>query len=391
MDPLTHAASGAVAMLALPKRPLTRWAWPLAALACASPDLDLLFARSPLDFLLLHRGISHAFVAAPFFGFFLALCCWPLWRKSTSGHWRFRAVWLFCSAMILLHIWLDVVTSYGTMVFLPFSHYRVRLNGIYIIDLLVTVPLLWAIWRWQAKRSLILLTLAWTFAYPALCVALNAWHEQTNQERLKAESGQVSQVHILPDAFAPFFWRVLYAEESQAQDNAAQVCAQSLNAIGQARAPKNCLPGAPKELVQQLKAQSTACEVFFDFAMLPVMTPLRPADKPEFSPQMANNLSKDILAQAEGKAAMPRLSLFYDLRFGSGLEWVRRLLAMRPNADIPFQLLSELAPEGAEAPRLNARLVQLRLRFSDSGRDSGWHKPDPPHPPDLAQWLVGLR
>ena len=37
MDPITHAASGAVAMLALPRRPLTRWAVPLAALAASRP------------------------------------------------------------------------------------------------------------------------------------------------------------------------------------------------------------------------------------------------------------------------------------------------------------------------------------------------------------------
>ena len=65
MDPITHAASGAVAMLALPRRPLTRWAVPLAALAAASPDLDLIFASTPLQFLLLHRGITHSLAAMP--------------------------------------------------------------------------------------------------------------------------------------------------------------------------------------------------------------------------------------------------------------------------------------------------------------------------------------
>ena len=35
MDPITHAASGAVAMLAMPNRPASRWAVPLAALAAA--------------------------------------------------------------------------------------------------------------------------------------------------------------------------------------------------------------------------------------------------------------------------------------------------------------------------------------------------------------------
>ena len=57
MDPVSHAASGAIALMALRSRPATAWALPLAALACASPDIDLVFCHSPLDVLLLHRGI----------------------------------------------------------------------------------------------------------------------------------------------------------------------------------------------------------------------------------------------------------------------------------------------------------------------------------------------
>ena len=70
MDPVTHAASGAVAMLALPHRPATRWAVPLAALAAAAPDVDVLLAHTPLQFLLLHRGLTHSLFLRP---------CWA-WR-----------------------------------------------------------------------------------------------------------------------------------------------------------------------------------------------------------------------------------------------------------------------------------------------------------------------
>ena len=73
MDPVTHAASGALAMLAMPQRPATRWALPLAAFAAASPDLDILAASGPLQTLLLHRGITHALAAAPLMGLLLAM------------------------------------------------------------------------------------------------------------------------------------------------------------------------------------------------------------------------------------------------------------------------------------------------------------------------------
>lgn len=263
--------------------------------------------------------------------------------------------------MIWLHDWLDVVTTYGTMIFLPFSHYRVRLNSIYIIDLLVTIPLLLGIFLWHGKRRLVLLVLAWTFFYPAFGMVLNAWHSGQAQARFEAENRKVENISILPDAFAPFFWRLIFEEE---KDGIFTVRAQGLNAFGDPRTPEQSHPAAPHGLVARLKEKSTDCEVFFDFALLPVMTDLRPSFLPE-NPETMD------------------YKLFYDLRFGSDIAFVQKLLAMRPDADLPFLLMTGLLPDVEPA--------LVRLRFSDSGRDSGWHRPDPIHKPDFLRWLVGLR
>lgn len=377
MDPLTHAASGAVAMLACPKRPATAWALPLAALACASPDIDLAFIRTPLDFLLLHRGITHSFAAAPLLGLILALLCLPLWRKSTPGRWPFLLVWLFCTGMVLLHIWLDVVTTYGTMVFLPFSQYRVRLNSIYIIDFLVTIPLLWAIWRWRARPGLAALCLAWIFIYPAIGIGLNAWHTEQRMAALAREERDTGDLYVLPDAFAPFFWRVIFEENGP---DGPGVREQSLDVLGRPRSPENIYAAAPRSLARKLATDSVAADVFFHFSLLPVMSGLRQGDAPP---------------DASGSDV---LLMFHDLRFGSGLEFVRKLLAMRPNADIPFQLLVELRPppSAKDWPPEPDDLAgmdtgRIRLRFSDSGRDSQWHQPLPPGQPTLTRWLLGLR
>lgn len=368
MDPLTHAASGAVAWLAIPGRPQSRWGIWLAAMACASPDIDLAFIHTPLQFLQLHRGITHSFAFTPIFALLLALCCWPLWRKACPGRWAYLKVWLLCCAMVLLHIWFDVVTTYGTMVFLPFSHYRVRLNAIFMIDLLVAVPLYWALIRWRHKRTLILLTLCWIFVYPASSIAINAWHTGQCETRFAEKGRKVTELHVLPDAFAPLFWRVIYAEETP---DGPTVRAQGLNFLGQFRTEAKIHPGAPAELVRHFMDISIDCDSFFHFAMLPVMQSCRQEDFPE-----------DAALEATDK-----LYMFYDLRFGSSLEFVRKLIAMRPNADIPFQLMTELDTREGNLPQLQ----RIRLRFSDSGRDSSWHKPRPPREPDWLEWLVGLR
>lgn len=367
MDPVTHAASGAVALFALKNRPATLWSLPIAAAACASPDIDLCFIHTPLEFLQLHRGITHSFAGAPVLGFFLALLAWPLWRASTPGRWSFGKVWLFCIGMVLLHMWLDVVTTYGTMIFLPFSHYRVRLNAIFIIDLLVTIPLLWAIWRWRARRGLMLLALAWTFFYPGMGIAANIWHTGQWRANIAEIEGANGRMVVFPDAFAPLFWRVLYERET---GSGLVVEEQSVNAFGSPRAQIISKLAARPEITRLISEDSIAGDTYFKFAVLPVVDKLRPEDEP--APVVPGS----------------ELEMYYDLRFGSGLEFVRELLALRPNADMPFQLMAELIPAPEPAPP--EKVGRIRLRFSDSGRDSHWHRPDPPQKPDFWQWLVGI-
>lgn len=367
MDPVTHAASGVVALLALPSRPATLWSIPVAALACASPDIDLAFIHTPLQFLQLHRGITHSFAFSPVLGLALALLAWPLWRSSTPGSWKFPLVWLFCIGMIWLHIWLDIVTTYGTMVFLPFSSYRVRLNSIYIIDLLITIPLLWAIFRWRTRPGLMLAALAWVFIYPAVGIAANIWHTSQWNSLLATKPDASGKMVVLPDAFAPLFWRVLYEEHTP---QGTVVCDQSIDFLGNARATPFKVPAATSKLVEPIARSSIAGQTYFDFALLPVEGPLPEEDKPTAAPESAT------------------YKMFYDLRFGSGLEFIRELLAMRPNAEKPpFQLLAEFLPENGATPAPE----QIRLRFTDSGRDSQWHRPVPPEAQSFWEWLVGIR
>lgn len=369
MDPLTHAASGAAAMLAFSNRPMSRLAAPFAAIACASPDIDLIFIRSPLDFLLLHRGITHSFAFAPLFGLFLALLFWPLWSRKTPGAWRFWEVWLFCCAMLLLHIWLDVVTTYGTMVFLPFSHYRVRLNSLYMIDPAVTLPLLWAICFWRKRPKLQAAVLVWIFLLPGGGIFLNHWHKNQVMERFAAENRRVDDVHILPDAMAPLFWRALYREHTP---DGPVVRDMGLDWLGRVRNAGQELPGIPLPLEKRFKETSLDGEVFFDFVILPVWKPLPEQYKPE------------------AYLAEDSFFLSYDLRFGSNLAWMQKLLEMRPDAELPFLFMAEFGKENQEHTP-PGEIKRLRLRFSDSGRDSLWHGPIRPSEPDFWQWLVGLR
>ena len=412
MDPITHAASGAVAMLAMPSRPASRLAVPLAALAAASPDIDVLMANTPMQFLLLHRGITHSLFVAPLLGLVLALVGCSLWRAQTLGHWRFAKTWMFMTAMVLLHIWLDCITTYGTMIFLPFSHMRVRLNAVFIIDLLVTLPLLWAIWRWRARRGLLLLAVVWLFVYPGLSICLNAWHTAQTREHLAAQGRTPTQIVVLPDAFSPLFWRALYSETTP---DGPKVYTQGLNVLGMPRGQETAATALPESMARDLARQSVVADAFLQFTLLPVVAPL-PADMLPAGDGLArDNLAGANQAALPAGSAAPSYVMVHDQRFGSSLAFVRSLMAKRPSADIPFKYMAELAPAPAAAEQdtpatesvpeggnptnpaiattqvFSHRLLRERMRFSDSGRDSLWQAPRPPTQPSLLQWLVGLR
>lgn len=407
MDPITHAASGAVAMLALRRRPPR--AVLVGALAAAAPDIDILFGNDPLTTLLLHRGITHALPAVPVFALLLALVALPLLRggssdriylsSSSPGRWSFPAVWLCMACMVLLHIWLDCVTTYGTLIFLPFSAERVRLNAVFIIDFLLTLPLLWTVWRcrasrrrsYQDKRSALAaarLALLWVFVYPLLGVGLNALHTSHATEALRADTSRrdavLEDVVVLPDAFAPLFWRVIWQERpvgvspagadallrTGLPDSGSVVRTAGLDLLGRLRTPFSApRPAMPQDAAAALAARSVEAGAFFEFALLPVLDTVPDADR------------NDMLAPAV------RQWRSYDLRFGSSLEFVRKLMALRPNADIPFQFFFAVDADEQGAPRLDS----VRLRFSDSQRDSGWRQPAEPRTVPLLRRFVGLR
>jgi inner membrane protein len=277
--------------------------------------------------------------------------------------------------MVLLHIWLDAVTTYGTMIFLPFSHERVRLNGLFIVDLLFVLPLLLAIWR--GRRVCMIAACVWLVAYPGLNIALNARHAATTEARLASEGREVSGLTVLPDAFAPFFWRVIFAERDA--EGREQVREQSLDALGRPRSPEIAHPAFTERGVANLSAVSVFCREFFAFTMLPVFSVLPPGDRPEDEPR-----------DSAGKEYF----LFYDLRFGSGHAFVRDLMRLRPEGDRPFQLMLEFGDDGLSGPAVPAEKAQPlreRLRFSGSNKDSGWRTPLVPEKPSLWAWLVGLR
>lgn len=210
MDPVTHLSSGIMGALAARRWfPEAKYFLPLCLLAAWIPDGDILLGNGDPEFSLLHhRGITTSF----FGGIILALAVAGL-MKWTSRKTSFRKAALLCYALVCTHIWLDLITTYGTQILAPFSNYRYALDGAFIIDplftgialILIVTALAWKKWR----HGIACIGMIWFFAYPLMNMGMGAYLETTYAKRLEQQGIPYSNVHVTPDALSPRYWKVV--------------------------------------------------------------------------------------------------------------------------------------------------------------------------------------
>ncbi|HYG55359.1 MAG TPA: metal-dependent hydrolase [Burkholderiales bacterium] len=136
MDTLTHALSGALLARATapkdaPPRSLPRR---VAAgfFACAAPDLDFVIGYAgPVEYILHHRGVTHSVLLAPLWAIAVAWLLAKILREPRG----WKALYGTSLLCLWLHIAGDWITGFGTIMFSPFSDWRVALGTTFIIDL----------------------------------------------------------------------------------------------------------------------------------------------------------------------------------------------------------------------------------------------------------------
>src|SRR5438270_4599225 len=170
MDTITHGIAGALIGKALfrgqdmfSRRPISRgrivtWSLMLGAIF---PDSDVfrdMFSHNDLLVITWHRSITHSLVCLPFFALSLAaLTRWFVrWHKWDAP--SFAALTGIYAIGIVSHILLDLVTSFGTMIWSPVTWSRPAWDLIFIIDftfsaiLLVPQTLTWVYSRGEGLQ-----------------------------------------------------------------------------------------------------------------------------------------------------------------------------------------------------------------------------------------------
>ena len=168
MDPITQGTVGTVfAQSAANKNNITKISI-VGFLAGLTPDLDVLIRSStdPVLFLEYHRQFTHSLVFIPLGALIVSALIFPLVRKSLS----FKTTYVASFLGYATHGLLDACTSYGTLLFWPFSNERITWNNISIVDPLLTFPvlILLAVAVKTNRRRFSLIAVGWIVSYLAL-------------------------------------------------------------------------------------------------------------------------------------------------------------------------------------------------------------------------------
>jgi membrane-bound metal-dependent hydrolase YbcI (DUF457 family) len=154
MDTITHGIAGALIGKAVfggedmfASQPMKRarvitWSLMLGAIFPDADTLRDIFSSNELLMITWHRSITHSLVCLPIFALWLAgLTRWfARWRKWEAP--SFAALTGIYAVGILSHILLDLVTTFGTMIWSPLAWSRPAWDLIFIIDFTFTGILL---------------------------------------------------------------------------------------------------------------------------------------------------------------------------------------------------------------------------------------------------------
>jgi membrane-bound metal-dependent hydrolase YbcI (DUF457 family) len=215
MDNITHSLTGALAAKVIERqggpgvdqRKQRRALFWLFVVCANLPDLDILFSLfgERLFSLQHHRGITHSFIFAPLFALFPAIFFYTLGKLRD-----FSTVWLTAFLGIVVHIFFDLVTPFGTEIFVPFSSTRYSLDWMFIIDPIFTallgIPLLLGKIFPKQRKFAALGGAGLVLIYLSLEMINHSIALQRVEDALREKDITATKVSALPQPLSIFRW-----------------------------------------------------------------------------------------------------------------------------------------------------------------------------------------
>tara|TARA_B100000902_G_scaffold90633_1_gene94274 strand:+ start:479 stop:1477 length:999 start_codon:yes stop_codon:yes gene_type:complete len=217
LDPLTQGVLGASLPQSISKKKSLGIIGLIGFLSGLAPDLDI-FIRSetdPLLFLEYHRQFTHSLIFIPFGGFICALLIFLLFSKKFG--FSFKETWLYSTCGYATHGLLDACTSYGTLLFWPFSETRIAWNNISIIDPLFTIPILILILLASIKKNKLFSVLAiiWIISYLFLGIYQKNEALKVAKSIVHKRNHKIIRIDVKPSIGNLLLWKSIYETQDK--------------------------------------------------------------------------------------------------------------------------------------------------------------------------------
>jgi membrane-bound metal-dependent hydrolase YbcI (DUF457 family) len=214
MDPVTHTLVGVGLGNAFFRKSVGKGAVPIMAIASNLPDVDALvhLSGSPTA-ILMRRTFGHSLFMFPLWSLLLALILKRFYPRLGIGR-------LFGMALLgaVVHVFFDLINSFGVVLLWPFSDWRPELGIVFIIDLFLTgllfLPLLLCIPKGMRPRltALSRVALACVAVYIVFCEA----NRYRASEALAAEAARLGAKpdfsYVFPEPLGPHRWHGVLRE-----------------------------------------------------------------------------------------------------------------------------------------------------------------------------------
>ncbi len=212
MDSLSQIVLGAaVGEIALGKK-IGNWGQFIGAIAGTIPDLDILLNPLFSDEIVklqIHRGHSHSMFVHLVLAIPFAWLCHIIFKKRFSFK-LWYITWYLC---FFTHTLLDCCTTYGTQLFLPFTHFLVGFNNISVVDPFWTLPFMICLivclfmrkvnlhrikWAWMG--------VLWSFLYMGYTLVNKYTVHQHVASELQRQKIEVEELYTTPSIFNNWLW-----------------------------------------------------------------------------------------------------------------------------------------------------------------------------------------
>lgn len=216
MDSLAHTLCG----ISLAKSGFSKkWGWSATAILGVTsniPDIDAItLFIDPYSGFLYKRMFTHSIIFLPIISTFTALIF-----RTIFKHIPFKAIFGMCFLAITIHIFFDLLNSYGVVLLFPFSYKRFELAWVFIVDLvmwgLLLIPhfLSLIFFRFKNKELFHIIVLILVYIYIIFCGISNYRASVLLKNIANSSKINYSSSYVFPEAFGIHHFRGVVKENS---------------------------------------------------------------------------------------------------------------------------------------------------------------------------------